>query len=141
MFSEVETVTVSPGLNCVVGRKLPPSPSESALIVPAWTPLLEPVTVIWPIEAAGIPRNTSCVAGEATWPPGIGNTSTTGVAARDRVRPAGAPDSANNATAATAVATAATDTTRRLIAGSLIIEISSGSGSAKARRSPADGTP
>src|SRR5215831_19682085 len=33
---DVLTVTVSPGLNGVEGRKLPPLPSESASIVPVW---------------------------------------------------------------------------------------------------------
>ena len=42
--------------------KLPPSPSESAAIVPAWTPLREPMTWIVPSEPAGIPRNVICVA-------------------------------------------------------------------------------
>lgn len=78
MFSDVVTVTVSPGVNGVDGMKLPPSPSESAAIVPAWTPLVEPITLIVPSCEAGTPRNVSWVAGEAKWPFGIGNTYTGG---------------------------------------------------------------
>ena len=48
MFREVLTVTVSPGVNGVAGRKLPPSPSESETTVPVWAPLTEPVTLIVP---------------------------------------------------------------------------------------------
>ena len=78
MFSEVLTVTVSPGANGVAGMKLPPSPSESATTVPVWAPLTEPVTVIVPNWEVGTPRNVICVAGEAKWPPGIGNAYTGG---------------------------------------------------------------
>lgn len=53
--------------------KLPPSPSESPSIVPAWAPLLDPVTVIVPSCPAGTPRKAICVCGEAKWLPGIGN--------------------------------------------------------------------
>ena len=48
MFSEVLTVTVSPGVNGSLGMKLPPLPSESDSTAPACTPLLDPVTVIVP---------------------------------------------------------------------------------------------
>ena len=78
MFSEVPTVTVSPGANGAAGTKLPPSPSESATTVPVWAPLDEPVTVIVPSWPADTPRNVIWVAGEAKWPPGIGNTYTGG---------------------------------------------------------------
>ncbi len=43
-FSPVVTVTVSPGVNGVLGMKLPPWPSESAWIVPPCVPLLDPTT-------------------------------------------------------------------------------------------------
>src|SRR3984885_2276463 len=78
MFSEVLTVTVSPGVHGVDGMKLPPSPSESAAIVPPCTPLLEPITLIVPSRDAGTPRNVSWVAGDAKCPFGIGNTYTGG---------------------------------------------------------------
>ena len=49
MFSDVVTVTVSPGVNWVNGRKLAPRPSESPRNVPLWFPLLDPTTVTVPI--------------------------------------------------------------------------------------------
>src|SRR6202012_1956337 len=78
MFSDVVTVTVSPGENDVVGRKLAPRPSESPRNVPAWTPLLEPATVTVPMLVIGTPRNTIWLLGEATWLPGVGNAYTCG---------------------------------------------------------------
>ena len=59
----VVTVTVSPGVNGVEGMKLPPSPSESAAIVPVWVPLFEPTTLIAPISLAAMPRKAIWVAG------------------------------------------------------------------------------
>jgi hypothetical protein len=56
MLSEVCTVTVSPAVNGVVGMKLPPCPSESDSIDPAWPPLLDPTTEIDPTWFTGIPR-------------------------------------------------------------------------------------
>jgi hypothetical protein len=44
----VLTETTSPGVNGLLGMKLPPRPSESASIVPGWFPLLDPVTLIAP---------------------------------------------------------------------------------------------
>ncbi len=48
-FSEVVTVTVSPGVNRVNGTKLAPRPSESPRNVPLWAPLFDPTTVTFPI--------------------------------------------------------------------------------------------
>src|SRR5947209_1215950 len=80
--------------------KLPPFPSESAVIVPACSPLCEPRTTIVPNWLVGIPRNAICVSGVTTLLPGIGNTSTDAAAADvptvranaavTTVRPAGA---------------------------------------------------
>jgi hypothetical protein len=63
MSSRVFTVTVSPGSNALAGKKLPPSPSESAAIVPLCAPLCEPTTLMLPICEAGIPRKAICCAG------------------------------------------------------------------------------
>src|SRR5438270_6732661 len=81
MLRCVRTVTVSPGVNALDGRKLPPLPSESPAILPPCLPLREPVTVMEPILLAGIPRNTIWACGGATWLPGIGKTYTVGAAA------------------------------------------------------------
>src|SRR5436305_13697063 len=78
MLSDVLTLTTSPAANGVAGSKLPPLPSESAWIVPGCAPLRDPVTLIVPSWLAGTPRKAICVAGEANWPPGIGNTCTGG---------------------------------------------------------------
>ena len=80
MFSEVVTVTVSPGANWVNGRKLAPRPSESPRNVPLWFPLLDPTTVTVPICVIGTPRKTIWLWGDATRLPGMGNTYTCGPA-------------------------------------------------------------
>src|SRR5579875_3629599 len=56
--------------------KLPPSPSESASIVPEWFPDFEPVTVIVPNSLVGMPRIVICVCGVATRSLGVGKTVT-----------------------------------------------------------------
>ena len=65
------TLTLSPAANGLAGTKLAPSPSECALIVPAWTLVFEPTTFtprqlvgatprklisLW-AEASGVPAN------------------------------------------------------------------------------------
>jgi hypothetical protein len=56
IFSDVLTITVSPGLNGASGKKLAPRPSESPRNVPVWIPLLEPETAIGPSRVIGTPR-------------------------------------------------------------------------------------
>ena len=72
-LSPVCTVTVSPATNGLLGRKLPPLPSESPATVPECGPLTEPVTVIDGSDNAFTPLNVICVRGGATRLPGIGN--------------------------------------------------------------------
>src|SRR5947209_1991924 len=81
MLRWVRTVTVSPGVNDLLGRNEPPRPSESPLTTPAWPPLREPVTAIPVSWLGGTPRNVICVCGAATCPFGIGNVLTAGAAA------------------------------------------------------------
>ena len=76
MFRSVVTVTVSPGVNALVGTKLAPRPSEWALRVPEWARLRDPVTVTVPISLGAIPRNEIWACGGATRLPLIGNTLT-----------------------------------------------------------------
>src|SRR5207245_60158 len=59
----VLTVTVSPALKGLSGRKLPPLLSESPSIRPLWVPLREPTTVTCPIEPGETPRNVIWVRG------------------------------------------------------------------------------
>jgi hypothetical protein len=77
-FSLVVTVTVSPGVNGRLGRKLPPRPSESAAILPVCAPDLEPATRTEPICPARIPLKVICVCGSAVVVFGLGNTLTCG---------------------------------------------------------------
>ena len=61
----VVTVTVSPGVNGLLTRRLAPAPSECARNVPEWTPLLEPTTRTPPIAPGDAPRKVICVVGIA----------------------------------------------------------------------------
>ena len=81
------TVTVSPGVNALVGTKLAPRPSECGFSVPAWAWLREPVTVTAPIWLGAIPRNEIWACGGATRLPLIGNTLTADEAAVDDEAP------------------------------------------------------
>src|SRR6516165_1421612 len=76
MLSPVITVTVSPGANGWLGMKLPPSPSESAWIVPLWAPVLDPTTWTEPMLLAGMPRKVIWVWGSALFVFGSGYTLT-----------------------------------------------------------------
>jgi hypothetical protein len=73
-FNEVVTVTVSPGVNAVNGRKLAPRPSESPRNVPLCGPLRDPTTVTGPIRVIGTPRRAIWLCGDATRLPGTGKT-------------------------------------------------------------------
>ena len=54
MIRLVLTVTTSPAVNGLLGRKLPPSPSESERISPVWEPLRAPVNTL----TVGTPRTS-----------------------------------------------------------------------------------
>src|SRR5207248_1244214 len=83
------TVTTSPGLNLTSRMKLPPLPSECATTRPLWFALRDPLTWIDPNRPGETPRKVICVAGDATWPPGIGNTYTVGTTEAAGARPEG----------------------------------------------------
>ena len=70
------TVTFSPAMNGAVGRKLAPSPSESASTRPTCTPLSEPMTLTGPMAPPGTPRKEIWVSGRLYRLPGLGKTVT-----------------------------------------------------------------
>ena len=69
---EVSTRTLSPDANRWVGTQLAPSPSECARMRPVCLPDREPRTTIRPSLSGAMPRNESCVVGEALMVPGCG---------------------------------------------------------------------
>src|SRR5437764_1839278 len=71
-----ETVTVSPGLNGLAGRKLAPSPSECDRSRPECLPVSEPVTLIPVRSFFAAPRKLICVVGDAASLPSAGKTAT-----------------------------------------------------------------
>ncbi len=101
MVNDVVTVTRSPGVNGLLGKKLPPSSSESGWILPPWAPDDDPLTVIGPSCAGEIPRNEIWVDGAANLAPGTGNTLTA-LAAACAGAGAGAETSVTHDTASTA---------------------------------------
>src|SRR5436309_2516324 len=66
------TVTVSPGLNGLSGRKLAPQSLEYARSLPVWRPVSEPVTEM-PVRSPGCaPWKLICVVGDAALLPSDG---------------------------------------------------------------------